>query len=174
MADDKYRTKIPSALERAEFLEIFGGVYEHSSWIAEQLFNQGLTGMHDNAGGMAAALGEIIETAGRDAQLRLLRTHPDLAGRLALRGELTASSSAEQAGAGLDQCTEAEFEQLQSLNDSYQERFGFPFILAVKGKQPDEIITTFERRVKNELDDEFREALDQVHRIAYLRLQEFD
>jgi 2-oxo-4-hydroxy-4-carboxy-5-ureidoimidazoline decarboxylase len=112
-----------------------------------------------------------VELAGVEAQLALLRAHPDLAGKLAVRGELTAESTSEQAGAGLDRCSPKEFEEFQRLNDVYNTRFGFPFILAVKGYDRAGILEEFRRRVGNAPKAEFREALDQVHRIARLRLQ---
>ena len=103
--------------------------------------------------------------------MALLRAHPDLAGKLAVEGELTAESTSEQAGAGLERCSPEEFEEFQRLNDAYTARFGFPFILAVKGYDRAGILAAFRRRVGHDRATELREALDQVHRIARLRLR---
>jgi len=101
----------------------------------------------------------------------LLRAHPDLAGKLAISGELTADSTSEQASAQLDKCTPEEFAEFQSLNDRYKEAFGFPYILAVRGRNRQEILENFRSRVDNTPDTEFAEALKQVHRIALLRIE---
>jgi OHCU decarboxylase len=162
----------PHLLSREDFVATFGRVYEHSPWIAESLFDRGLNEEHETLDGLAAALRAIVEGGDRAQQLALLRAHPDLAGKLAVAGELTAESRGEQAGAGLDQCSPAEFARFQELNKIYTRRFGFPFILAVKGKKRSEILAGFEARVGNDPTVEFRAALDQVHRIAYLRLQD--
>jgi len=106
--------------------------------------------------------------------MALLRAHPDLAGKLAKSGELTAESTAEQAGAGIDQCTDEEFSEFTHLNNEYREKFNFPFILAVKGRHRTEILEVFRTRVSNEVAAEFREALNQVHQIAKLRLETDD
>ncbi len=160
----------PTTLSRETFVSNYGGVYEHSSWIAERAFDAGLTKAADTPDGLSALLRAQVEAAGEAAQLALLRAHPDLAGKLATTGKLTSASATEQAGAGFAACTGQEFERFQALNKAYVERFGFPFILAVAGRQRTEILEKFERRVDNDPDTEFREALDQVHRIALLRL----
>jgi len=162
----------PTSLSRDAFVTTFGRIYEHSPWIAEILFDRGIGAEHESLDGLAAPMREIVEAAGEAMQLALLRAHPDLAGKLAVAGKLTTESRSEQAGAGLDQCSPAEFTRFQELNHRYTERFGFPFILAVKGKQRSEILAAFEARVGNEPAVEFRTALDQVHRIAYLRLSD--
>lgn len=159
----------PSALDRARFIARYGGVYEHSPWIAEAVWDRGEAS--DEVEGLAVAMAAVVEGTGRERQLELLRAHPDLAGKLAVAGELTMESSAEQAGAGLDRCSPQEFAEFQELNRTYLERFGFPFILAVRGRNRREILEAFRARVDNPPDAEFREALDQVHRIARLRLE---
>lgn len=158
----------PGGLGREAFVARFGGVYEHSPWVAESLWDAGR--VPDEPGGRADAMREIVEAAGGEAQLRLLRAHPDLAGRLAVGGALTAESSAEQASAGLDSCTPEEFAEFRRLNAAYAARFGFPFIIAVRGLDRTAILAAFRRRLANDRETEFREALDQVHRIARLRL----
>jgi OHCU decarboxylase len=162
----------PSRLDRAQFLQIQGRVYEHSPWIAEALWNAGLTPKHDEIEALHRDLAAIVDAAPRERQLALLNAHPDLAGRLAVRGELTAESSSEQAGAGLDRCSPEEFRRFTELNGTYKAKFGFPFILAVKGKGRAEILRNFEQRIHNAPETEFRTALDEVHKIALLRLRD--
>jgi OHCU decarboxylase len=159
----------PGGLDREGFLARYGGVYEHSPWIAGAVWDEGAAS--DDVATLAGAMAARVEAAGDEAQLALLRAHPDLAGKLAVEGELTAESTSEQAGAGLERCSPEEFEEFQRLNAAYQDRFGFPFILAVKGHDRAGILEAFRRRVGNDLAAELREALDQVHRIARLRLQ---
>ena len=153
---------------RADFIAQYGGIYEHSPWVAETLFDQGPAAAPlDNIGPMAA----IVEGAAHELQMTLLCAHPDLAGKLAKSGTLTDESTSEQASAGLDQCSEAEFEAFTSLNTQYRAKFGFPYILAVRGRDRHEILENFRSRVGNDTATEFREALSQVHQIARLRLE---
>jgi OHCU decarboxylase len=162
----------PSRLDRAQFLQLQGRVYEHSPWIAEKLWDSGLKAEHDRIEDLHRDLAAIVDAAPREKQLALLNAHPDLAGRLAMRGELTAESSSEQAGAGLDKCSPEEFRRFTELNDAYKGKFGFPFILAVKGKSRAEILQNFEHRIHNTPELEFRTALNEVHKIALLRLRD--
>lgn len=162
----------PSRLDRAQFLGLQGRVYEHSPWIAEALWDAGLKPEHDQVETLHRDLAAIVDAAPRERQLALLNAHPDLAGRLAVRGGLTAESTSEQAGAGLDKCSADEFRRFTELNDAYKKRFGFPFILAVKGKERAEILQNFEHRIHNTPDIEFRTALNEVHKIALLRLHD--
>jgi OHCU decarboxylase len=159
-------------MDRTAFRRVFGGVYEHSPWIAEAAFDAGVTAAHDDADALHALLRAAVAAAPRDRQLALLRAHPDLAGRLACRGGLTAASTAEQASAGLDACSPAELARLRDLNAAYRRKFGFPFIMAVKGRRRSEILAAFERRVGNDPDTEFAAALAEVHKIALLRLRD--
>ncbi len=162
----------PHLLARADFVALFGRVYEHSPWIAEAMFARGVGPEHESLDILAAAMRAIVEAGGEARQLALLKAHPDLAGKLAVAGDLTAESHGEQAGAGLDRCSPAEFARFQELNRLYTARFGFPFILAVRGKTRGEILAAFEARANNDAAHELRTALDQVHRIAYLRLRD--
>jgi len=162
----------PSSLDRDGFVALYGRAYEHSPWIAETLWSAGLRPEHDTVEGLHRDLAAIVDAAARDRQLALLCAHPDLAGRLAVRGELTAESTSEQASAGLDKCTPAEFQRFTALNGAYKRRFPFPFIMAVKGKSRSEILAAFEQRIRNTEAVEFRTALSEVHKIALLRLRD--
>ncbi|WP_075770633.1 2-oxo-4-hydroxy-4-carboxy-5-ureidoimidazoline decarboxylase [Aerophototrophica crusticola] len=163
----------PSLMDDAAFVARFGGVFEHSPWVAEgALAGGGDRSAWDTADGLHEALAAVVRAAPRERQLALLRAHPDLAGRLAMAGELTAASSAEQASAGLDKCSPAEFARFTELNGAYTAKFGFPFILAVKGKTRGEILEAFEARIHNDAETEFATALAQVERIALLRLRD--
>ena len=164
----------PSEMGREDFIAVFGHVYEKSPCVVEQAWDRGLAITEDTPEGLRLALAAIVEEAGPELQLRLLRTHPDLAGKLGVGDVLTAKSRSEQAGAGLDQCTNDEYAEFQSLNQSYTEQFGFPFILAVRGRNRQQVLENFRRRIDSDRDDEFAEALRQVHRIAWLRLQEIE
>ena len=162
----------PTALSRQDFLATFGSVYEHSPWIAERAFDGGLNDGHDTVEGLHAAMVAVVAGADRAARLALLRAHPDLAGKLAIAGDLTESSLSEQAGSGLASCSPEEFRRFQELNGRYRAKFGFPFILAVKGRHRAEVLEAFEVRIENSPEQEFETALEQVHRIALLRLLE--
>lgn len=164
-------TPNPAAMSRADFVSRFGGVYEHSPWIAERAWDLGLDDAHSRISGLHAALAAVLDAGTRDEQLALIRAHPDLAGKAAVRGELTEASTTEQAGAGLDQCTAEEFERFQTLNAAYKEKFGFPFILAVKGKNRHDILKAFESRIGNDADTEFSTAIGEINKIALLRLE---
>ncbi|MEO3428771.1 2-oxo-4-hydroxy-4-carboxy-5-ureidoimidazoline decarboxylase [Pelagibius sp. CAU 1746] len=164
-------------MNRASFVSRFGGVFEHSPWIAEAAYDAmlqqgGLPAEPWTAevlhGAMAAAM-----RAGSEAQKRaLIEAHPDLAGRLAQAGRLTAESTREQASAGLDLLSDAERARFTKLNERYKAKFGIPFIMAVKGRTKEEILAAFETRLENDSAAEFNTALEQIERIALLRLKE--
>ena len=164
----------PSEMDREDFIAVFGHVYEKSPCVVEQAWDRGLAITEDTPEGLRLALAAIVEEAGPELQLRLLRKHPDLAGKLGVGDVLTAKSRSEQAGAGLDQCTNDEYAEFQSLNQSYTEQFGFPFILAVKEKTKIEILNNFRKRVFSDPEIEFDEAVKQVKQIANLRLKELN
>ncbi|WP_432344252.1 2-oxo-4-hydroxy-4-carboxy-5-ureidoimidazoline decarboxylase [Shinella yambaruensis] len=157
-------------IDRADFLARFGGVFEHSPFIAERAFDAGTVALPLTAAGVHAALVEAFRTASEAEQLGVLRAHPDLAGRLAIAGELTEDSRNEQAGAGLDRLSPAEHARFTELNTAYTEKFGFPFIIAVKGLNKGDILAAFEARIGNTAAAEFETAKTQVERIALLRL----
>src|SRR5262249_42499791 len=159
----------PTAMTRPEFVKGFGGIYEHSPWIAEAVYDARLAPAHDSLEALHAAMVEAIALAPRARKLELLRAHPDLAGRLAVAGGLTAASSAEQASAGLNSCTHEEFARFQALNNAYREKFGFPFIMSVKGRSRAVTLAVFERGVHNARNTDSATALGEVHKIALLR-----
>jgi OHCU decarboxylase len=161
----------PREMERRAFVKRFGGVYEHSPWVAEGAHACGLGPAEDTPEGLAVAMAKVVARASEAAKLELVRAHPDLAGRAAIAGELTAASRSEQAGAGLDRCTLEEYERFQALNRAYKAKFKFPFILAVSGKTRGDILAAFEGRMGYDLDTEFRTALAEIDKIALIRLQ---
>ena len=161
-----------NAASPAEALALLDGLYEHSPWIAEQALAQR---PFRSLAHLKHALAQVVRTAELDAQLALIRAHPELAGKAMAANSLTAESTNEQNKAGLTQCTPEEFERIQQLNAAYNERFGFPFILAVRGPRgtglpKQEIIDTFARRLDNHPEFELAEALRNIHRIAEIRL----
>ena len=160
----------PTEMDRKSFVATFGQVFEHSPWIAAAAFDRGLPADADRPDGLHRALAAVLREAPEARKRALIDAHPDLAGRLARAGRLTASSSKEQASAGLDQLTDEERTRFTVLNQAYQARFGFPFIMAVKGRGKDEILAAFERRLAHDPATELSTALEQIERIALLRL----
>ncbi|MBI5275406.1 MAG: 2-oxo-4-hydroxy-4-carboxy-5-ureidoimidazoline decarboxylase [Burkholderiales bacterium] len=154
--------------------QLLDGLYEHSPWIAQQALAQ--RPFHSLAH-LKHAMAGVVRDAGRDRQLALIRAHPELAGKAMVAKTLTAESTHEQGKAGLADCTPEEFAKIQRLNAAYNAKFGFPFILAVRGPRGTgltrrEIIDTFERRLDNPPDFELPEALRNIHRIVELRLND--
>ena len=162
----------PHRLSRADFTAVFGGIYEHSPWVAERLFDAGLSAHDANPANLARRMAKIVDAAGYDKQIALLCAHPELAGKLAIAGSLTAESTAEQASANLDRCNAEEFAAFQDLNDRYGKKFGHPFIIAVRGLDRATILAAFAKRVAQSADTEFATALGEVHKIAQLRLEQ--
>jgi OHCU decarboxylase len=162
----------PSRMPRALFIERFGDVFEHTPVIAEMAHRAGLSVQHDTADGLHAALVVAMRALPVSQKLALIKAHPDLAGRLALAKQLTSDSTAEQASAGLSHLSPAELVAFTDLNTRYTSRFGFPFIYAVKGRTKAEILASFNARITNTPDAEFQTALEQIERIALLRLRD--
>lgn len=163
---------LPRNMTEVEFVSVFGGVYEHTPSIAAQTWQTELGEAHDTVEGIAVALAATADSFSRDELLQLINAHPDLAGRAAVAGELTAESTSEQAGAGIDQCNAEEFALFENYNRRYKEKFGFNFIMAVKGSNRFQILDNFEQRLENEVEVEFRRALQEIHKIARFRLRE--
>ena len=150
-----------------EFVAALASIFEHSPWVAQRVtelrpFDSGIA--------LHRALCEAVMGAGEAQQLALIRAHPELAGRAAIRGDLTAASTGEQRGAGLANCTPEQLQRLNSLNGAYSSRFGFPFVLAVRGHTPDTVIAAMERRMSHDLNQELDEALREIFTIARYRL----
>lgn len=155
---------------RGDFVATFGGVFEHSPFIAERAYDAGLIFVPLTAKGVHAGMVAEFRKSSGDERLGVLRAHPDLAGKLAIAGELTADSRNEQAGAGLDRLSADEHARFTALNAAYTVKFGFPFIIAVKGLNKGDILAAFEARIGNSAQEEFSTACAQVERIALLRL----
>ena len=173
-------------LDRTAFVARYGGIYEHSPWVAERAFDRtalprflhepernpaGELRSRDEARALGASLAATLAAATDDERLALVRAHPDLVGNAALAGELTEESIGEQASAGLDRCSADELERFQTANAAYRDRFGFPFVMAVRGADRQSILAAFERRLENDAPTELRTALVEIDRIALLRLE---
>ena len=172
-----------------DFISRYGGIYEHSPWVAERaaaLLNAPVSDTDPRCQTpeavligntvtdtdlLARLMADCVDNASTERQLELIRAHPDLAGKAQIAGELTADSTEEQSRAGLDQCTADEYERFQTLNEHYKEKFGFPFVMAVRNSNRGEILDAFEARLANDYDTEFETALQQIHIIARLRLE---
>ncbi len=166
------RGLLPSEMSKEEFVRHFGGVFEYSPWIVERAWSLELGPAHDTAIGLHSAFCRIFRRASDEERLGVLKAHPDLAGKLAAARQLTAESAREQASAGLNALTEDERARFTEFNTDYTARFGFPFILAVKGLTTDQILQHFQARLHNDKETEFETACRQVERIARLRLQD--
>ena len=156
----------PSALTREDFVARFGPVYEDSPWVAEAVWPAAERGELDDPEALARAMREAVDSAPRERRLALIRAHP----QLAVAGRMAEASVQEQIGAGLDQCSPEELDAFRKLNAAYVERFGFPFIIAVKGRSRADILAAFAERLGNDKEAEFATAIDQIHRIAGFRL----
>jgi 2-oxo-4-hydroxy-4-carboxy-5-ureidoimidazoline decarboxylase len=151
----------------AEFVRSLGGIYEHSDWVPQRLLGQRPFSDLEN---LRIAMRQAVENASDQEKLTLIRAHPDLAGKLARAGQLTAESAKEQAGLGLDRLTDEEYELFHSRNECYREKFGFPFIVCARRTTKQGVLDAFEKRLKNSCEEEICEALSQIHEIARLRL----
>ncbi len=162
----------PSRMARADFVARFGGVFEHSPWIAERAFDLELGPAHDTAVGLHSALARSFRSTSDDDRLGVLAAHPDLAGKLAAARRLTDESASEQSSAGLDALTDSERAEFTRLNEAYTAKFGFPFIIAVRDHDKAGILAAFTARLDHDRETEFAEACRQVERIARLRLED--
>ena len=165
------RRERPSQMDKSAFVAKFGGIFEHSAWIAERAWDLELGPAHDTAAGLHNALARMFRSASDAERLGVLTAHPDLAGKLAAAKRLTAESTHEQASAGLDALTDDERAEFTRLNDAYVAKHGFPFIIAVKDNTKPTILAAFRTRIDNDTETEFATACLQVERIAELRLK---
>ena len=162
----------PSQMARDQFVQTYGGVFEHSAWIADRAFDLELGPAHDTAVGLHNALARMFRSATDAERLGVLTAHPDLAGKLAAAKRLTAESTSEQASAGLDALTDHERAAFAAGNAAYTEKFGFPFIIAVRDHDKASIKAAMHARLNNDRAAEFIEACRQVERIALHRLRD--
>ena len=151
-------------MNNRDFVTTFGGIYEHSSWVAERV-SQTL----DSQKSLVEQFKRVVDTASDDQKLALLCAHPDLAGKAAIAGTLTAESSLEQSAAGIDQCSQTEYEAFTTLNKAYKKKFNFPFIMAVRDSNRQMILSAFQERLENDRQTEYELALKEVHKIAAFR-----
>ena len=156
-------------LTKSEFIKVFANIFENARWIAEELYNQK---PFDDFEELSSKTLNIFETATKEKQLKILNAHPDLANKTKI-SLLTPNSLKEQTSVGLDQCSEEEFNEFKKLNHAYK-KFGFPFILAVKGKTKIEILNNFRKRISSDSEKEFNEAISQVKQIAVFRLKDLN
>ena len=152
-------------LNKSEFLSTFGNVFEKTEWIAEKCYD---SKPFNNVQELVNKMMEVFENSIKEKHLEILNSHPDLA----VKKKLTKESENEQTNANLNQCTNEEFEEFNKLNEKYKKKFGFPFIIAVKGKNKNEILNIFRQRITNNINLEFEEAKKQVKKIATFRLGE--
>jgi len=152
-----------------EFIARYGGVYEHSAWVAEETFGTDVDPADTDS--LARLFAACVDNASRDRKLALIRAHPDLAGRAAIAGNLTDDSSEEQSSAGIDQCTPTQFTRFKDLNERYKQKFEFPFVMAVRNSNRQSILSAFEERLRNSEEAEFARAIAEIHKIARLRLE---
>lgn len=156
-----------NACDLAEFLAVCGALYEHSPWVAERAFSRRPFASRE---ALHEALIAAVRAATPDEQLALIRAHPDLVGRLAREGRLTAASTGEQAAAGLDSLSPAEVEAFEHYNLAYRDRFGFPFVICARENRKEAILAAFPVRLANSADEERATALTEIGRIGWLRL----
>lgn len=154
--------------DQDDFVGRYGAIYEHSPWVAEEAAL--VVGTDDDRERIAAVMADCVDNASHERRLALIRAHPDLADKARRAGELTADSATEQSSAGLDQCSPGEHELFQSLNRAYRDKFGFPFVMAVRNSSRQQILVAFEQRLGNDAQTEFETALAEIHEIARLRL----
>ena len=152
-------------LSKAEFISIFGNIFEKTEWIAERCYE---SKPYNNLDELVLKMMKIFENIEKEKHLEILNSHPDLA----VAKKLTEDSKNEQKNASLNQCTDEEFVEFKKLNEEYKKKFGFPFIVAVKGKNKEEILNSFRQRITNNINLEFEEAKKQVKKIASFRLSE--
>lgn len=158
-----------NTLNQSQFIDTLGSIYEHSPWVAEQAYK---FKPFDSLQQLQQRMFECVTHADLQLQTQLILNHPELAGKAAERGELTSDSAKEQSSAGLDQCSPEELLQLQTLNAAYQKKFGFPFIVAVKGLTRHAIIDAIKQRTNNTADQEFASCIKEIGKIAHIRLEQ--
>ena len=159
-------------LSKTQFIKLFANIFENSRFIAEDLYRKKGEGFNDFED-LTKKMTDIFDNTTKKQKLKILNVHPDLADKAKI-ASLTLDSRKEQNSAGLDQCTEDEFNEFKKLNDLYKKKYNFPFILAVKGKNKNEILDYFKKRISSNPEIEFNEAIKQVKQIASFRLKDLN
>eukprot|EP00510_Aplanochytrium_minuta_P001826 CAMPEP_0184011626 /NCGR_PEP_ID=MMETSP0954-20121128/3931_1 /TAXON_ID=627963 /ORGANISM="Aplanochytrium sp, Strain PBS07" /LENGTH=286 /DNA_ID=CAMNT_0026291463 /DNA_START=117 /DNA_END=977 /DNA_ORIENTATION=+ len=159
-------------MSKDDFVATLKSIYEHSPWVAEETFDmiKKKNATIDSVTSLHATMKSVVEESSQDTKLKLINSHPDLAGKAAVAGSLTKESTEEQKRAGLSSLTQAEMEKFTMLNSKYKEKFGFVFILAVRNATKRTILGAFEARLENSREREFNECIAQIHKIAWMRL----
>jgi OHCU decarboxylase len=158
-----------NSLSQEDFVCVIGPVFEDSPWIADATWPKR---PFKSVDALHGALCKTVQTSKEDKKVDLIRAHPDLVGRAALAGTLTPASTSEQAAAGLDNLTADEINLFQKLNQSYREKFGFPFVICARLNKKEAILKGFEARLEHPRKEEIKTALAEIEKIAYLRLQD--
>ena len=154
---------------KSEFVSLFESIYEHSDWVIKNVIED-KSSIPNTINELKSAMKKIVDESSDSLKIKLLRSHPELGIKKNQLSKLTESSQEEQKSAGLDKCSEEEYEEIKSLNKLYKEKFEFPFIIAVKGLNRSDVIKSMTKRVKNNYEEEFLTAINEVHKIAKIRL----
>ena len=155
--------------KKSKFVSLFESIYEHSDWVMKSVIED-KSNIPNTLNEIRSAMRQVVNKSSDNLKLKLLRAHPELGIKKSQLSNLTVSSQEEQKSAGLDQCSEEEYEEIKLLNKLYKEKFEFPFIIAVKGLNRLDIIKSMKKRVNNNYEEEFLTAINEVHKIAKIRL----
>ena len=158
-------------MERKEIIDLLKSIYEHSQWVPERLLSENINEIESKEE-LQLMMKKIVDNSSETEKLNLINAHPELGKKLHKKEKLTKFSEDEQKSAGLDQCTDTEFEILTNLNNEYRIKFKFPFIIAVKGLDKNQIIDNMQKRVNNNKTEEFETAISEIHKIAELRIKD--
>lgn len=158
-------------MEGKKIINLLKGIYEHSAWVPEKLLSENISEIKTKEE-LELMMKKIVDNSTETEKLNLIKAHPELGKKLQKKEKLTKFSKEEQKSAGLDQCSDEEFEILTNLNNTYRSKFEFPFILAVKGLNKNQIIDNMKKRVNNSKSEEFKTAINEIHKIAQLRIKD--
>ena len=158
-------------MEGKKIINLLKGIYEHSAWVPEKLLSENISEIKTKEE-LELIMKKIVDNSTETEKLNLIKAHPELGKKLQKKEKLTKFSKEEQKSAGLDQCSDEEFEILTNLNNTYRSKFEFPFILAVKGLNKNQIIDNMKKRVNNSKSEEFKTAINEIHKIAQLRIKD--
>ena len=158
-------------MERKEIIDLLKSIYEHSKWVPERLLSENINEIQSKEE-LQLMMKKIVDNSSETEKLNLINAHPELGKKLHKKEKLTKFSEDEQKSAGLDQCTDTEFEILTNLNNEYRLKFKFPFIIAVKGLNKNQIIDNMQKRVNNTKTEEFETSISEIHKIAELRIKD--